>query len=375
MAYRHGRVSSADTQAPPIVRELEGIFEALPDEELLAKLKAPRRFGRPPHDAKVLWHCYVAMFYLGLPSVSDLIRSLYDNPCLAATCGIGSPDRIPSQPTFSRFGSKLAKPEFALAVKNVLRALTRRLFETYPDFGQSVAIDSTDIKAWSNGGKKGKPKKVGKRRMRRPPKPGRVSDPDAGWIVKSNTEGNKKYVWGYKVHILADTTYELPVAIAVSAGNVHDVMKAKAVLAEARETTGKFHPQYVIADAAYSADWLRRHIKRQYRAEPIIDPNPQHRKAFERERIPEWKGVYNRRTAVERLNARLKAHRRLNSLRVRGRFKVRIHALLATIVCQAQALATETRGCVRTVACPHAKRILHEPCQLGLANAAVVARQ
>ena len=63
----------------------------------------------------------------------------------------------------------------------------------------------------------------------------------------------------------------------------------------------------------------------------------------------EWKMIYNRRVAVERLNGRLKGHRKLNSLRVRGRAKVRIHAMMATVVCQAQAMATGTRNLVRSV--------------------------
>ena len=60
--------------------------------------------------------------------------------------------------------------------------------------------------------------------------------------------------------------------------------------------------------------------------------------------------IYNRRVAIERLNGRLKDHRKLNTVRVRGSFKVRIHALLSIIVCQAQALATESRASVRKVA-------------------------
>ena len=60
--------------------------------------------------------------------------------------------------------------------------------------------------------------------------------------------------------------------------------------------------------------------------------------------------IYNRRVAVERLNGRLKAHRKLNAVRVRGRFKVRTHAMRSVIVCQAHALATGSRASVRKVA-------------------------
>ena len=60
--------------------------------------------------------------------------------------------------------------------------------------------------------------------------------------------------------------------------------------------------------------------------------------------------IHNRRVAVERLNGRLKVNRRLNAVRVRGKLKVRNHAFLSIIVCQAQALATQSWVSVRKVA-------------------------
>ena len=223
---------------------------------------------------------------MGLPSVSDLIRTLYDNPWVAAACGFASPDEIPHQSTFSRFNTKLSKRWNSLAVKNVMRGMTRRMFDEFPGFGESVAIDSTDIKAWSNGGKI---------------RGGKHSDTDAGW--------------------------------------------------KARYTYGKFNPEYVIADAAYSSEKVRHIIRRQYGGVPVIDPNRKHKRAYAAtKKTAEWRIVYNRRIAVERLQGRLKAHRRLNSVRVRGRHKLRVHAMLSTIVCQAQALATESRASVRKVA-------------------------
>lgn len=338
-------------QQPPVVNELAAIFKELPDEDLLARLKGPRRRGRPGYDPVILWRCYVAYYYLGLNSVSDLIRLLHDNPFVAQACGLATPDDIPSQPTFSRFGTKLAKHtgEFILAIKNVHRDLTRKLYETLPDFGKVVAIDSTDVKGWSNAIKRGKKGASGVRRQK--PRVGKVSDPDCGWCVKKNTEGTKKYVFGYKIHILADAKYELPMVVDISPGNMHDIRKASPLLRQARFVTGKFVPDYVLADAGYSSLPLWRLIKNQYRAEPIIDPNPTHKIIVARnEKTPEWKKIYSQRTSIERLNGRLKGFRKLNSVRVRGRFKVRIHAMMSIIVCQAQALATGTRNSVRKVA-------------------------
>ena len=71
---------------------------------------------------------------------------------------------------------------------------------------------------------------------------------------------------------------------------------------------------------------------------------------FLRMRHPMGKMIYGRRASIERLNGRLKAHRKLNIVRVRGRFKVRIHAMLSVIVLQARAMATSSRASVRKVA-------------------------
>ena len=107
----------------------------------------------------------------------------------------------------------------------------------------------------------------------------------------------------------------------------------------------------ILSDSAYSSDKLRRSISEHYWAEPIIDPNPGHKKAVAKlVKTPEWKAIYDKRTAIERLNGRLKGFRKLNSVRARGRFKVRIHAMLSVIVCQALALATAKRISVRKVA-------------------------
>src|SRR5438094_5408538 len=85
---------------PPIVAELKAIFDTLPDTDLLALLRGPRRRGRPGYDVEVLWRCFVTYYALNLESVSALIRYLRNNPYVAAACGIHKPEEMPSQPYF-----------------------------------------------------------------------------------------------------------------------------------------------------------------------------------------------------------------------------------------------------------------------------------
>ena len=82
-----------------------------------------------------------------------MIRVLRNNPFVAQTCGILSPDYIPHKSTFSRFFAKLASRKHLHLVKDVSRRLVRKHYAILPGFGERVALDSTTLKAWSNGGK------------------------------------------------------------------------------------------------------------------------------------------------------------------------------------------------------------------------------
>ena len=191
----------------PIVKQLNAIFKSIPDSDLLADLQAPT--GRPGYTVKVLWRTYIASVVLGLTSFASLIRALQNNPLLAVACGITKYEDIPSKFAYSRFMRKLSQPRYIVMAKNIMRSLTRSLYDALPDFGKSVAIDSTDLKAWSNGAKK------------------HVADPDASWAAKLDTSGKKKFYYGYKLHLLADTKYELPISAKVTSANIHDVKVAE----------------------------------------------------------------------------------------------------------------------------------------------------
>ncbi len=328
MTTYYSNESTEYVKSPPIVKHLNAIFKVIPDGELIASLKA--HTGRPGYTVEVMWKTYIAMVVLSLPTFTSLIRALHDNPLLAVACGITSYEGIPTKFAYSRFMRKLSEPRNVFMVKNVMRSLTRSLYETLPDFGKSVAIDSTDIKAWSNGAKNP------------------VADPDATWAVKADTSGKKKFYYGYKLHLLADTQYEIPIAANVTTASIHDSRVASRVLSNARYTYGKFRPDYVICDAGYSSNKLRGLIKRQYRAEPIIKAHPRHKAA----RIPEtreFRTIYSRRTAIERIFGRLKCYRRLNNVTVRRIQKVTVHCFLSLIVVQAQALHSATNNQMSSV--------------------------
>ncbi|MGA9047650.1 MAG: transposase [Dehalococcoidia bacterium] len=328
MTTYYDNVCAENVNTVPVVRQLHAVFKSIPDADLLAALKAPT--GRPGYTVEILWKTYIAMTVLGLPTFASLIRTLQNNPMIAVACGIVSEDGIPSKFAYSRFIHKLSTPDFVVMVKNVMRELTRQLYTSIPDFGKSVAIDSTDLKAWSNGNKKP------------------ASDKDATWAVKSDTAGKKKYYFGYKLHLLADTQSELPIAANITTASFADVRAASRVLSHARFTYRAFRPEFIICDAGYSSQKLTSLIKRQYRANPIIKVNPTHKKLLFIE-SKKWQGIYSRRSAIERMFSRLKTYRRLNNITVHGIRKVTVHCFLSLIVTQAQALYAATSNQMASV--------------------------
>ena len=244
----------AVNQSPPIVAELRALFANIDDEPLVTALVGPTRRGPKGHSVRTLWHCFVAKYHMGLPSTRAMIRTLVNNPFVAEACGFDSAEAIPHEATFSRFFTRLAKPKLLPLVKDVSRRLVRRHYAELPGFGQRVALDSTTLKAWSNGGKTPK------------------ADPDAGWSVKNGTQGVKEYTYGWKLHLLVDCEYDgLPIAANVSAGNVHDSKRASNVLREARREAPHFHPRFLMADKGYASRAMFHLVRRQYNADPVID--------------------------------------------------------------------------------------------------------
>ena len=321
--YDTADVAAVQTQTPPIVAELQALFGKLDDSVLLEKLTGPTRRGPKGHPVRVLWHCFVTKYAMGLPSTAALIRTLVNNPFVSMACGIDSPDAIPHEATFSRFFAKLASHKILHHVKDVSRSMVRQHFESLPGFGERVAIDSTTLKGWSNGGKT------------------IPSDPDAGWSVKTNSHGKTEFTWGYKLHLMVDCEYELPITANISAGNVHDSQRASNLLHAGRTVRSKFRPHFVMADKGYSGKPLIHLIRRQYGAQPVVDILPTHKKLMrefgDRMKTPEYRALSRQRQAVERAFSRLKGQRSLNNVTVRGLKKVTAHCYLSLIAMQAKA--------------------------------------
>ena len=240
MVLHHVSTSSLSAQppppaTPPRITELQAVFDALDDDRILTRLGMYRQLGRQGHSLHALWRAYVASFHLNLPHTNGLIRELEDDPNLREVCGFNPSAPLPGRRTFNRFIQRLSR--HSRLVEACLAHLTDRLKAILPDLGKEVAIDASVIRSHANP-KKGK-------------------DPEASWGVTHSPQSRDKdglaWVFGYKVHMVVDANYGIPLAQFVTTGKRNDSPELPPLVNHAKSLHSWFQPEVAIADRGYDS--------------------------------------------------------------------------------------------------------------------------
>ena len=384
-----------------ITRELKTTIDSLLDNQFYRDLQRIKRHIRAGYLMEPLWRAYMLSFILDMDCTNDLIRRLEESPNFIEVCGFNMDKPLPSRWTFDRFIISLA--EHLGPVERLLDRAIDQLHQKLPEFGFTVAVDSTPVRSHSNPEKKVK------------------SDPEANFIVKEGVI-RKIWKWGYKLHLLTDTTWELPIACEVTLARESDVTNLIPLINKARQKFAWFTPWHVVADKGYDAGYNYKAIY-DIGSIPIIKmkerPQSDYRYSLDETGIPHcpaglplllighdkkkgmkyvcphragkfrcsllhqctlkvvwirpyweyrkfcsiprdsdaWNTLYSTRTSIERVNSKLKEHRRLNSHCHRGLAKVRLHCLMSVLSLAITALAEananhfeRVRACTRRVA-------------------------
>ena len=231
------------------------VLQTIDAERLLHVLDGETILGPNGYPSRVLWAALIAGVVYRLPSVAELRRHLLMNPYLRYVCGIVSVARVPSEATFSRFLADLVEHEDLL--DECINDLVRRFAALAPGFGKVVVVDSTDIHAYARG------KKID------------AADPDAAWGAKGSKEASSKtgkrsnssgeakkdekgkkdkYWWfGYKLHLLIDAEYEVPIAFILTPANESDTTQLKPLLEKRDEVLPDRPLELGIADTGYDS--------------------------------------------------------------------------------------------------------------------------
>ena len=370
--------------------ELSSVFSSLDDSALLARLQEYRPTGRQGYPLKALWRAYVGSFVLNLAHTNALIRRLEDDADFRTLCGFGD---LPHRRTFNRFIRRLS--HHADLVEATFADLTHQLKTLVPGLGREVAVDATTVRSHCNPNRK------------------RISDPEASWTAKNSARaktGGKEWHHGYKVHMVADANYGVPLAHVVTTAKRNDSPELPAVIARAEALYAWFKPSAVIADRGYDSTANHKHlhgngilpvIHIRRKADAALydgiyteqgvptclgqvpmeyvrsDPEKGHlyrckgchladsmrggirhcdsqvwENPFQNIRLfgvvrrgsQEWKDLYTKRQAIERVFKSMKESRRLERHCIRGLRQITLHAAMSALAFQATVLVRLRAG-------------------------------
>jgi transposase, IS5 family len=236
------------------------VLRTINAEPLIRALQREDDVGPTGFHARVLWSAMIAGVVYRIPSVAELRRNLASNPYLRFVCGMASAANVPSESTFSRFLTRLLKHEDLL--DQCIDDLVKRFAVLAPGFGEDVIADSTDIHAYARYRKSGSAdpdatwgakssKEASSKRGRKTKPPGQTGQ-DAEEGKKDKTK-NKYWWFGYKLHLLVDAKYEVPIAAILSTAKEADTTELKPLLAKRDALLPETALKLCVCDAGYDS--------------------------------------------------------------------------------------------------------------------------
>lgn len=248
------------------------VLSVLPDEGFVTALEHRRGRGRNDYPVRPTWNAMLAGIVYQHASAASLLRELTRNGELRDLCGFDPLRGAKAVPTDDAFGHFLeAVMEHQALVMDIFHQLIEELVMVLPDLGVKLAVDSKAVQSH------GKPvtdeqKKESDDRRR---------DTDADWgkktykgVRQDGTTWEKVVRWfGYKLHLIVDSVYELPVGFELTKASTNDSPVLLRLVGQVQE-----HHQPLLsrseecsADKGYDSNANNRVLFDEYGIKPVID--------------------------------------------------------------------------------------------------------
>jgi len=225
------------------------VLKYLPDEDLMRMLEKERGKGRDDYPIRAVWNSLLAGVVYEHASIESLRRELLRNAQLRQLCGfdvVRGEQAVPPACAYTRFLKNL----FAHAelVDATLDRLVEELRKELGDFGKVLAADGKairthgrprgkDWKSLSADGRRDTEADFGRKTYRRKREDGTTYEEAVKWF-------------GYKLHLVVEATYELPVAYEVTKASESELTEGKKLVAAMAEK----HPSLLGRCEALTAD-------------------------------------------------------------------------------------------------------------------------
>ncbi len=241
------------------LERLHMVLGALDDAALVRKLHRMRGKGRNDWPCEAMWNSFIASFLFEHDTVESLLRELRRNKQLRALCGF-EPKAVkqkdgsvkayvaPSASAYSKFLKNLTSCQGEL--DEMFRGLAAYMYENLEDFGEVLMVDGKAIQSF--GTKASRNKKSGNR-----------GEHDADWCQKqygaSGPSGESviktKKWFGFRLHLIADATYEMPVAFSVTKASNSEQKETEKLLEKIEKKRKEWleRGRYFLRDKGYDS--------------------------------------------------------------------------------------------------------------------------
>ena len=245
------------------LERLRLVLDHLPDGPLMKRLEQLRGRGRDDHPVRAIWNSVLAGVVFQHPSIESLRRELGRNGQLRSMCGLSC---VPSASAYTRFLHGVLRHE--AEIDGMFRRLVEAMGELLPDLGRHTAIDGKALPSFA------------KRRPSCTLADGRRdTEADYGKKVyrgkrEDGTAWEKIVRWfGFRLHLIVDARYELPLAFSVTQASIVDLPGGKDLVRQ----TAKEQPwlvermQTLAADKGYDDTKFIVELYDEHGIKPVFD--------------------------------------------------------------------------------------------------------
>lgn len=245
------------------LERLQMVIDSMPDEKIIHKLYKIRGKGRNDWPVEAMWNSFLASFVFEHQSISDLLRELKRNRQLREMCGFETKSfkqrdgsiKLMLAPTNSAYTNFLNNlKECKEEIQSAFNELVEYMYQNLEHFGEILAVDGKAIQSYATNYSK-KKEQDGRR------------DLDADWCKKEytasiNEKGEKvikKVKWfGYRLHLIVDATYELPVEYLLTKASCGEQTQLHEMLDDLAEKKPDVldRCEYLLGDRGYDSTKL-----------------------------------------------------------------------------------------------------------------------
>jgi hypothetical protein len=240
------------------------VLDYMPDEAFMQNLEKKRGKGRNDYPVRAMWNSILAGIVFQHESIEKLRRELSRNGQLREMCGFEG--QVPTSYAYTRFLKSLIRDEEMM--DKMFETLVEQLLERLPDFGKRLAIDSKAISSFSKHPNKHETED-GRRDL-----DANHSQKVYSGVTKEGNPWQKVVKWfGYKLHLVVDATYELPVTFKVTKASESDITEGHKLLEQMEEKQPKLleTAETMAGDRGYDDTKLITKLWDTYKIKPIMD--------------------------------------------------------------------------------------------------------